>query len=78
MSVSRVTTMSVKPRRTGVRSIAAPFERRRLSIVINEEQRDLLDQLLATGLFGLTRTDVVRRLLDEKLRELVEQGWDDR
>jgi hypothetical protein len=34
-----------------------------------------INALLAVGLFGVSREDVVERLLCEKLRELERQGW---
>lgn len=56
---------------------AAPYEGRRLSLTLTRAQSRAIDQLLEHGLFGLNRSEVVRRLLDEKLRELVLQGWAD-
>lgn len=34
-----------------------------------------LDELVATGLFGKTRTEAAEQLLRERLRELVNQEW---
>ena len=65
--------MSAK--QTRVRSTAAPYERRRISIVITARQRDAVDRLLSFGLFGLDRTDVVRRLIDRSLQQLATDGW---
>jgi Arc/MetJ-type ribon-helix-helix transcriptional regulator len=65
----------VSAEQTRVRSTAAPYERRRISIVITAGQRDAIDRLLSTGLFGLDRTDVVRRLIDRGLQDLGTDGW---
>jgi Arc/MetJ-type ribon-helix-helix transcriptional regulator len=54
---------------------AAPYEGRRLSVNLTRTQSRAIDELLATGLFGFNRSDLVRRLIDEKLRALVLEGW---
>lgn len=38
---------------------------------------EVLDGLVATGLFGKTRADLAETLMRERLRDVVEeQGWD--
>jgi len=59
----------------GVRSLLGRYDRRHFSITLNETQRDAIDALLARGLFGLTRTDVVRRMIDAQLQEHARNGW---
>ena len=46
-----------------------------LSIRVSPQAEAMLKDLRATGLFGLYVGDVVQRLLYERLRELVTQGW---
>ncbi len=41
----------------------------------SEITTELLENLVETGLFGETLTDVVDRLLSEKLRELMDADW---
>lgn len=36
---------------------------------------ELLDQLVATGLFGKTRAEVAEQLMRDKLREVIERDW---
>ncbi len=46
-----------------------------MSLTLSRAQSAAIGELLESGLFGFNKTDVVRRILDEKLRELVLQGW---
>lgn len=68
-------TARAKAKRPRVASRLAPYERRRLTLTLTAAQRDALDVLLATGLWGFTRVDVLRRLIDAKLVELAERAW---
>ena len=46
-----------------------------LSVRVSPQAETMLKDLRDTGLFGLWVGDVVQRLLYERLRELVTQGW---
>ncbi len=46
-----------------------------LSVRVSPQAEIMLRDLRATGLFGLYVGDVVQRLIYERLRELVTQGW---
>lgn len=54
---------------------AGQYERRRVTITLTDTQRDSIDALLGSGLFGLNRIDLIRRLLDERLQQLTDRGW---
>lgn len=47
----------------------------RLKLKIRPETVRLLKKLAEQGLFGETKEEVAARLLDEKLREVILQGW---
>lgn len=49
--------------------------RRRISIALNPVTDAHLDALVSTGLFGFTRSDVARRLLDAQFVLLGREGW---
>lgn len=42
-----------------------------VTIGIDPPVKELLDELLATGLFGRSREDIVERLLCERLRDIL-------
>jgi len=46
-----------------------------MKIQFSNDSKRLLDALARHGLFGESREEVVKRLVDEKLREIVLQGW---
>lgn len=48
---------------------------RRIRLDLHPVVSRYVDALLAVGLFGVSREDVVERLLCEKLRELEREGW---
>jgi hypothetical protein len=50
-------------------------ENLRISLTVTPEMARLLNTLGDQGLFGTTATDVAERLLAEKLREVVREGW---
>lgn len=49
----------------------------RPSIIVNltPESRRLIDEIARQGLFGASPGEVAERLLHEKLREVVKEGW---
>lgn len=47
---------------------AAPTAPLRINLCLNEQQVARIERLLNTGLWGLTHSDVVERLLDETLQ----------
>ncbi len=47
----------------------------KLKLQIRPETERLLRSLAGHGLFGATKEEVATRLLDEKLREVILQGW---
>ena len=47
----------------------------KIELRIRDNTYRLLVTLAEQGLFGLTKEEVAVRLLDEKLREVVLQGW---
>lgn len=47
----------------------------KIELDVRPEVWRLLGALVEQGLFGSTREEVAARLLDEKLREVVLQGW---
>ncbi len=51
-----------------------PNKRLSLHLSVSKQVSDAIEALLATGLYGFSRTDVARRLLEEALRSHV--GYD--
>ena len=47
----------------------------KITLEITPEAKRLLGTLNEQGLFGVTLADVAERLLMEKLREVVREGW---
>jgi len=47
----------------------------KIELDVRDEVWRLLGTLVEQGLFGSTKEEVASRLLDEKLREVVLQGW---
>jgi len=47
----------------------------KIELKVRDEAYRLLGTLAEQGLFGSTKEEVAVRLLDEKLREVVLQGW---
>lgn len=50
-----------------------PLEK--VTLRVTPEARRLLGSLTENGLFGTSPEDVAERLLMEKLREVVKEGW---
>ena len=50
-------------------------EETKIRLEVRDETIRLLRALAEQGLFGSTKEEVAVRLLDEKLREVVLQGW---
>ena len=48
---------------------------KRISVGLSDQADDMVDELLATGLFGHSRADVVQRLVYDRLRQLSVEGW---
>lgn len=48
-----------------------------LLIELNDQQREWLDRIVATGLYGKTREDAVQRLLDAALIRFAEMPIDE-
>lgn len=67
--------MKRKPKSLG--SLVARYDgsRRRVSLTLTKEQRRDLDALIARGLFGLSTSDCVRRMIDETLQRRATEGW---
>lgn len=62
-----------KPRE--IATVAAKYERRRVSLTLTRPQREAIDRLLETGLFGLSTADFLRRAIDAQLRANLAEGW---
>lgn len=56
-------------------STIAKYERRRVSLVLTREQREAIDKLLATGVFGLSTAAFLREVLNDYLRARTSEGW---
>lgn len=52
-----------------------PGAKRSIIVNLTEESRRLLNALAQHGLFGSSPMEVAERLLHEKLREVVKEGW---
>lgn len=46
----------------------------KITIELNLIESKMIENLLATGLFGETNAEIVTRILDSRLQELVAQG----
>ena len=46
-----------------------------LEIELTPQQINIIDQLLEIGLYGLSREDVVNRLVSERIRQVIVEGW---
>ena len=46
----------------------------RVTIVLNESESAMLDDLVKAGVFGITEADVLHRIFDERLQELAKDG----
>jgi len=53
----------------------ARIARRRVSCMIDIKARAMLDDLVATGLFGATPSEVARRLIEVGLKRATLEGW---
>lgn len=47
---------------------------RRISIALSDQAHAMVDQLLATGIHGRSKADVVQRLVYQELRTLCSKG----
>lgn len=52
--------------------------KRRISITLTAAQAKAIDRLIEHGIFGLKKGDVVRRMVDDAIRQRAEDGWIDR
>jgi len=59
----------------GDRKLDKPKRAVRISIAITPQMDDAIDALLATGLFGRSRADLVHRLVCDRLIVLTQEGW---
>jgi hypothetical protein len=57
------------PRREPYEVPKSETEYRPIEIELSPQAHDLIDKLFATGLFGLSREEVVQRFVEERLRE---------
>lgn len=64
----------IDPRRRGVTRKETRV-RNRMNVSLSDPASGAVDALLTTGLFGHSRTDVVQRLIYERLRQLTVEGW---
>ncbi len=48
---------------------------RRVSVSLSPKLDAMIDELLASGLFGRNRADVIHRLICDRLIKLTEEGW---
>jgi Arc/MetJ-type ribon-helix-helix transcriptional regulator len=47
----------------------------RIQVTLTPQMDTAIDALLATGLFGWTRSDLVHRLVCDRLIALTQEGW---
>lgn len=67
--------MSDQSRPEGLTLPEIPSAKRSIIVNLTEESKRLLDTLAQHGLFGSSPMEVAERLLHEKLREVVKEGW---
>jgi len=46
-----------------------------IKLDLSDKALAMLARLVETGLFGLNVDDVARRLVDDRLRQLQDEGW---